>query len=502
MAVNVPQAPPHGRLERAGQASRSTLSRQAKAGRAIRLAPGLYAVGATLPPEQVARHHMTSIIAEVWPGGVLCGLTALSGGTPTDGTVYVAHPGPQRKSALRLPGLTIIPVVGPRQLPGDMLFPDGLALSGPARTLVENVDVQGRPAKHRAGTSAVEDRIDELSRSGGAGRIRGVLDQLDVIAGSFDPAPVELVRSRLAAVLGSFTDGTEHVSPRLAARLAGTPFDQHRIDMLGGLIDVLQSSPPNPRPATGPTVRWEWLRFFEAYFSNFIEGIEFGVDEARRIAVEGVIPQARPQDAHDVAATYRLATDPTDQTRAPASGEELLAILQGRHRTLMAARPTNRPGEFKKVLNYAGGYQFVEPSLVAGTLVKGFELLTIIRSPFARAVAMMALITECHPFDDGNGRVARLTANAELSVAGEVRIVLPNIYRNNYLAALTGFSSRAGRGESLVAVLDFAQRWAATVDWSNYKVANETMIETNAYEDSSRAEATGLPLVMPPTIGA
>ncbi len=146
------------------------------------MAPGLYAVGATLPPEQVARSHLLAVIAEVWPGGVLCGRTAFAGGVPSGGEVFVAHPDPPRRSPLTIPGITIIPVVGPSGLPGDMELPDGLRMSGPARALVENVTLKGRPAKFRAGTAAVDDRIDELARSGGTGRISATLDQLDVNA--------------------------------------------------------------------------------------------------------------------------------------------------------------------------------------------------------------------------------------------------------------------------------------------------------------------------------
>lgn len=45
-------------------------------------------------PDQVARHHLIAIVAASWPGGVLCGRTALAGGVPVDGVVFVAHPDP------------------------------------------------------------------------------------------------------------------------------------------------------------------------------------------------------------------------------------------------------------------------------------------------------------------------------------------------------------------------------------------------------------------------
>ncbi len=495
--MNLSTRPPHGDFVAATPADHSRLSRQANSGQALRLASGLYAVGATLPPEQVARHHLHAVIAHIWPGAVFCGRTALAGGIAVNGEVYIAHPDPPRRTELALPGVTVVPFVGPPALPGDMGLPFGLSLSGQARQLVENVYLRGRQRRFRAGTSAVDDRIDELARSGGVGRIQETLGQLDVIAGSFDPFAVDVVRRRLAAVLGTFSPIGPRRGDRLAARLAGSPFDSHRIDMLEGLADVLLARPPMPCPAFSPVSRWEWLAFFESYFSNFIEGTEFGVDEARRIAVEGVVPEARPEDAHDVAATYRLAIDSNDRAHVPRSGDELIELLRGRHAVLMAARPDKRPGEFKNLPNFAGGYQFVEPGLIEGTLRKGFELLDRLREPLARATGMMALITECHPFDDGNGRIARLAANAELSTAGEVRLVIPNVYRNNYLAALSGFSNGAGHGEQLVAVLEFSQRWAAAVDWTSFDGANAILESCNAYLDAGTGESTGRRLRLP-----
>jgi len=45
---------------------------------------------------------------------------------------------------------------------------------------------------------------------------------------------------------------------------------------------------------------------------------------------------------------------------------------------------------------------------------------------------MMFLVSEVHPFADGSGRIARMM-NVH---AGELRIVIPAVYRLNYLAVL------------------------------------------------------------------
>jgi hypothetical protein len=500
MPVAPPSTPPAGNLVFATPQNRATLSRQSKAGRALRLAPGVYAVGATLPPEKVVYHHRFAIIAHYWPGAVLCDRTALTGGQPYEGWIFIAHPEPARVQVLKLPGVTISVRVGPGQLPGDMPYPEALFLSGAARLLVENVSTAGRPPIGRparqAGTTAVEDRIDELARNGGAGRVQNVLSQLDGIAPYMPPAAVEVVRRHLVALLGTIT-GPPATSPRLRARLAGEPYDVHRLDMFARLAEFLQDTAPSPRPALGPASRWEWESFFEAYFSNFIEGTEFGVEEARRIAIEGEVPTARPEDAHDIAATYRIASDPAMCSVTATTSSDLLDLLREQHRVLMAARPDKRPGQLKEQQNYAGGYAFVSPDLVIGTLRRGFDCFAAITDPFQRAVALMLLITECHPFDDGNGRLARLLANAALSHAGQVRIVIPTVYRNNYLVGLSSVSNGAGRGESLLAVLEFAQRWTAAVDWSDFARADEMLRSVNAYVDAAIADATGIHLRMP-----
>ncbi len=493
-----PGASPAGVLEFGTTATRT---RQAKAGRAMRLAPGIYAVGATLPPDAVARHHYMAIVARVWPSAVVSDRSAFSGG-PSGGWLFIRHPNPPRRSDLRMPGLTISVQDGPGPLPGDMPLPHGLYLSGVVRGLIENVTGRGRPPLDRparaAGTTEVEDRIDALARDGGAGRIRNVLADLDLIKGNFDSTAVETVRARLAELLGTFA-GRAPSSPRLQARLAGEPFDASRIAVLEALVEGLGTIPPVPAPALGGADQWRWLPFFEAYFSNFIEGTEFGVEEARRIAMEGEVPAARPQDAHDVSATYGIVSNPRLAAQRAQSGTELLDLLREQHAVLMGARPDKHPGQFKQVRNYAGGYQFVEPELLPGTLKRGFDVLSPVTDPLHRAVAMMFLITECHPFDDGNGRVARIAANAELTATGQIRIVIPTVYRNNYLAGLSAVSNRAGRGEALVAVLRFAQRWVAAVDWTDFEIAHAEIQATNGYLDPGLAESSGQRLRLPGT---
>jgi Fic family protein len=119
-----------------------------------------------------------------------------------------------------------------------------------------------------------------------------------------------------------------------------------------------------------------------------------------------------------------------------------------------------------------------------------------LQTPFQRAVFMMFLVAEVHPFADGNGRIARIMMNAELVAAGEQRIVIPTIYRANYLSALKAISNRTGT-TPLVRVLEFAQRFTQAIDWTSFKGAEGELQAVHAFMDSTEADVRGIRFRLP-----
>ena len=65
--------------------------------------------------------------------------------------------------------------------------------------------------------------------------------------------------------------------------------------------------------------------------------------------------------------------------------------------------------------------------------------------PFQRAVFMMLLVSEVHPFADGNGRIARVMMNAELVGAAEERIIIPTAFRTTIAVRSRPFPTMAAR---------------------------------------------------------
>jgi len=122
--------------------------------------------------------------------------------------------------------------------------------------------------------------------------------------------------------------------------------------------------------------------------------------------------------------------------RRPASADEFVEMLREWHRIILGGRPDKRPGILKRVQNQAGRTGFVAPDLVEGTLRRGYEILDTLRTPTQRSAFAAFLVAEIHPFDDGNGRLARAVMNAEYVAGDEQRAVIATISRDDYLRAL------------------------------------------------------------------
>jgi fido (protein-threonine AMPylation protein) len=431
-------------------------------------------------------------VESLFPGSVIADRTALEHRPANDGSVFIVS---KKKRSVVLPGLRVYPRKGHRPLPDDKPFMGKLYLSCPARAYLENM----RKSRARKGRVArtlsreeVEVKLEMLLQSAGPETLRRLRKEAGKISSLLHmKKEFKILDGLIGALLG--TRKTKLSSPIGLARIQGQPYDSKRLDLFQQLYEALASRPPTVRTISHAGTA---LPFFEAYFSNFIEGTEFEVEEAAKIIFDGKIPKDRPQDAHDIIGTYQMTSDVKEMERTPRNDDELIKLLKSRHAHLMQSRPEMGPGEFKTVQNRAGMTYFVAPDLVEGTLRQGFKWLQALESPFHKAVYLMFLITEIHPFADGNGRCARLMMNSELVAAHQARIIIPTVFRNNYLAALKALSQNR-RADPLIRVLDFAQHYTSLIDWNNYKKAQKMLQETHAFDDSATADLMGDRLMLP-----
>ena len=484
-----------------GTAISHEVSRAVKAGKLRKIASRLYTRNLTDKPETVIRRNLWNIVAGYFPGALIADRTALENAPAEEGSVCLVA---ERGNDVELPGLVLRPRRGKGPLPTDRPFIAGLFLSSTARAYLENM----RASRARGGTVArtlprrqIEERLDTLIRRSGEDAARRLRDEVRALAPALDLKDEALA---LDAIIGTLlgTREAELSAPTALARRKGRPYDPDRLALFQTLHAALRNHPPIARiaPVRGAEAA-ATLAFFEAYFSNFIEGTKFAVEEAADIVFRGVIPNERPEDAHDVLGTWRIVSDAEEMRRTPQDRAALVRLLRARHAAIMERRPDKRPGEFKLAENRAGSIVFVAPDLVDGTLDQGFDLCRSLETPFQRAVFAMFLIAEVHPFADGNGRTARIMMNAELVAAGEERIVVPTVFRSHYLSALKALSQN-GRAEPLIRMLDFAQKWTAAIDWRTVEETRRELDACNAFLDPAVADEEGKRLRMPERIGA
>lgn len=460
----------------------SPISRAVARGELRKIGPALYTSSHAEPPAQVVGRHLWEIASHYAPGAVVSHRTAFEGRPSQEGTVFMTSSVGKR---LDLPGLRLRVQKGPGSLPGDRPFANGLVLASEPRFLLENLGL----ARERSGARRtvtrqdIELRLETIVRSRGEAALNAIRDQARALTPrlgtgremtQLDALIGALLRSRPAETLRT---------PGGRARAAGTPLDPERAERFDLLARTLPTVSPQQRndPVTsGPA--FGQLSFFDAYFSNYIEGTEFEVEEAHAIVFDGMIPERRPADAHDVLGTYRLVGDAAWLRKAilgDRSGTSFLERLAEAHATLKAGRPEAGPGQWKTTPNQAGGTRFVEPELVRGTLLRGWEVARGLRTPFQRAAMVMFVLTEVHPFTDGNGRIARAFMNAELVAARERRMIVPTVYRDDYLSGLRALS-RQDHPMPYILMLDQAQRFTASVRWDDYAMALADLRAANA----------------------
>ncbi len=481
----------------ADQAPRSTLADAVRRGELRRLGRGVYTPLVDEDPASVVRRNWVPITARRFPGAVVTDRSARRGAPDPDGNLFVAAAAVGR---LALPGLVVVARGGSLAVDGDLPLGDGLFIASRARALAENTipsrRVRDRPARTLT-EAELGDWIDQLTATDGEARLTTWREEAHRLAGDLGvgSAGLAMLDRLVGAALG--TRPAPVGASALGARRRGLPFDQARVATFDALVDALQDRPLAEVAALGEdSKRRRFLPFYEAYFSNYIEGTEFTPVEALHIVESGTAPPERPEDGHDILGTYRVLADETDLCVEPGTATELLDRLQRWHTQVMEGRPRARPGDWKVAANRAGATEFVAPDLVVGTLIAAWDRRQQLSTPSQRAIFLLFAVAEVHPFTDGNGRVARVAMTAEHVAGGQGRVLVPTVCRNDYLNALRRLT-RQKRADLLMSLVDRLQRFTARVDFSTEAGARSELEAAKAFVDADDAERRGLHLVLP-----
>lgn len=438
---------------------RRWLTELRRTGKIRAVGPRLYV---SVPNDQTARTlraAWAAIVSRLYPDAFITHRTALEFVPSPSGEVFLTAPWSR---VVRYPGLVLRFVKGPGPLETDPKFM-GVRCSSQARAYLENLN--RKKAARSLPQEQLEQRLEKLLHAAGEAALNVMRDEARMVADQLGwQTEMERLDRIIGALLGTRTERLRGAVGR--ARAAGAPFDPACVERMQLLVAELRA--PIKGIADPFTARDHVTNkaFFEAYFSNYIEGTRFDIEEAEQIVFDKQLPPNRPKDAHDILGTFEIVSDVDEMRRTPADLHSLVELLRSRHARMMAERPEAEPGTFKTKANFAGDTQFVHPDYVVGTLAKGMDLYRDLAPGLARAVFMMFLISDVHPFVDGNGRTARIMMNAELVAASESTIIIPTVFRDDYLQSLRALTRR-NRPTPLVRALHMAQKFS-TLQFAPY----------------------------------
>lgn len=457
-----------------------------------RIHKGIYFDNLTEPVEKLVRMHWLQIVAYLIPRGILSFRTAFDlKPIPYQKDRDIVFMTSSYDKTIHLPGLTIKINKGNYQDYDEQVLPN-LRRSNVARMLLENLapvrkaDFKGIKTIGVEGVEAYLAKEMRLRKEESINKLRDEAKQIAIDLG-FQSEYSKLHKITSSLLSSHSIDNLK--TPYAKAIVKKEPYDTNRMFTFEKLSIVLQKCIFKERRYQFSSGSFKNISFYESYFSNYIEGTEFLIDEAEDIVFSGTEIKNRHADSHDVLSLFRLTNDDFEMSKTPKDASDFIDLLKSRHVALMSARPEKQPGEFKKLANKAGNTFFVEPEDVYGTLIRGFEIYQILKDGMAKALFMHFLISEVHPFEDGNGRLSRIMMNAELVKADQIKIIVPTVLRDNYLNGLR-IASRDQNFHTYCRVMDQAQAYTFSLDWQDYSAVREKIEKDHAEKTSDE----GLPI--------
>ncbi len=462
------------------------ISKLEKQGEIKKIAPRIYTSNFTDTPEAIIKRNIFTIIGSQYPNSVLSHRSALEFKPTSAGHIFVTYTYTKK---IKLPGITIRFMKGNGPIKGDNPFSGELFVSQQERALLENLQVSRQlgPQSKTVTLLEIEAKLEQIIRVKGEDGLNSVRDNAKEIAEKLNMQSEYAKLNKLISALLTTKPSKILTSPIALARAFGNPYDPSRIELFEKLFKHLKQKEFKnvPEINTNKTA-FKNFAFFEAYFSNYIEGTVFELEEAKSIIKTETPILNRDEDSHDVLGTYRIVSNLKEMSKIPLTHEDFLNILQYRHQILLEARKSKNPGRFKEKNNRTGETHFVDFKLVKGTLIKGFDYYKVLTDPFAKAAYMMFIISEVHPFSDGNGRIARVMMNAELVKEKQTRIIIPTVYRDDYLGALRKLS-RQNNPTVYVNMLQKAQKFSATIKTDDIDETEVHLEACNAFKEHDQA---------------
>ncbi len=320
------------------------VSRRVAAGRLRKFATRVYTSNLEDGASSIVLRNLWDIVAGFFPGALIADRTAFELKPAEDGSVCLVC---DRVTDIKLPGVILRPRRGAGPEKDDRRFMNGqIYLSSPARAYLDNLcNSRSRAGKvpRTLPRTQIEEHLERLMASAGEEACNQLRDDARRIAGVIGRTEQLDCLDSIIGTMAGTQDARLHASTA-KARARGRPYDPSRVRLFEDLFETLHGTPAHAQPtASRDGIGNATLAFFDAYFSNYIEGTEFEVREATDIVFGGRIPDDRPSDAHDILGVWRVVSDNSEMRRVPRSANGLIEMLRERHAIVLAGRREKSP---------------------------------------------------------------------------------------------------------------------------------------------------------------
>jgi len=258
----------------------------------VRIYSGIYTANKSDPLDAVINRNAFRIAGHIFPGSIVSGRSAIEmmpsrardgeGKKTGPGVLFLTRTGTRRY--LTFPGLDLRMAQGPGAQPGDYKFQNGIDLlrASLPRMLLENL----APSRVRDGISraigreGVENKLDRICTQEGESHLNQIRDEARSLAPALDMmSEFQVLDEIIGTLLG--TRKAKLVSVSAAARSDGFAYDTECLARLKVLSRYLMDvGLPERRDTSVGQGHRAAASFIEAYFSNYIEGTRFPVQEA------------------------------------------------------------------------------------------------------------------------------------------------------------------------------------------------------------------------------
>ncbi len=269
------------------------------------------------------------------------------------------------------------------------------------------------------------------------------------------------------------------------------PFE--KLDKLKALWEATQPLKPEDHDRLWKKLRLEWN-----YNSNHIEGNTLTYGETELLLIQGQtvgnhdIREYEEMKAHNVGVEYIRTLAKEDRLISETDIRDLNKIILKEpfwKEALTSDGQQTRvhviPGEYKKFPNNVRTstgeiFTFSAPAVTPNEMQSFATWLSIaLQSKTLHPVELAAQLHHkfilIHPFDDGNGRVARLLVNYVLMRAGFLPLIVKAADKSNYISALR--QADVGQIDALTSYLAEQLKWVMEL---GLKAANGEGVEESS----------------------